>query len=90
MDLLVEMIDAPYYSRVTFDQFHRWLRIAERDATMRQPLAALLVELARAADEVASLEHYLETWRGEPKAPLSVLDEVLSVLRWKGSVDGRD
>lgn len=80
VELLARTIEAPHFMQDMYDLLRRWTRIADRDATQREALGLLLVELGRATGDTASLREHLTAWADERRGPAAAVPDLLAVM----------
>jgi hypothetical protein len=67
--LFSRMLLAADFMRHGYLEIHRWLRIAQREPGLVEPVARLLAEIGRRSGETDSIEFYLRDWAGDRGAP---------------------
>ncbi|RKT54810.1 hypothetical protein [Saccharothrix australiensis] len=76
--LFARMLQTADFLGRGYEHLRRWLRLAQRDRTLRAPVARLLFDIGTEMDDLDSVRHYVETWgagRGGPAdAARAVLD----------------
>ncbi|GAA3861609.1 hypothetical protein GCM10022243_29740 [Saccharothrix violaceirubra] len=83
--LYARMLQAAEFMLRGYLALKGWVRSAQRDATLRTPLARLLHEVGAASDETDSVRHYLETWRDEHDGPADAVRDVLRHFDRRGA-----
>ncbi|HEY2056969.1 MAG TPA: hypothetical protein VGH57_01250 [Amycolatopsis sp.] len=75
--LFSRMLLAADFMRHGYLEIHRWLRLAQREPALVEPIARLLAEVGRHSGETDSIEFYLRDWAGDRGAPAQGAGAVL-------------
>ncbi|MCP2273905.1 ATP-binding protein [Actinokineospora diospyrosa] len=89
--LYARMLQSAHFIDRGYEQLRGWVRLAQKDETLRVPVARLLADIAVEADDVASMRHYARTWakpRGGPAKAVGVVLEHLEERVDHGRRDG--
>lgn len=78
--LIARAIQAQFFLPETYEVVRRWVNVAQRDEAQREPLGALLVDVARVAGNRASLRHNLIRWAKGRNGPIEAVVELIAVL----------
>jgi hypothetical protein len=74
--LYARMLNTGDFMRRAYAQVRLWLRVAQREQGMREPLARLLADIAREGDDLDTLDHYLDHWSTLRRAPVDAIKAV--------------
>ncbi|MBP2333916.1 hypothetical protein JOF41_000094 [Saccharothrix coeruleofusca] len=78
--LIARALNAQHFVPEAIKVVHRWVRTAQRDATQREPLGALLVEVAAATGDPTTLRFYLTDWARTRRGPAEAATALLAAL----------
>jgi hypothetical protein len=74
--LFSRMLVAADFVGRSYQEMHRWLRIAKREPMLADPLGRLLREIGERSGEVESVRHYLGEWAGDREGPMAAAKTV--------------
>jgi hypothetical protein len=80
VDLFARMLGAAHFMRRGYLEVRRWTRLAQKDTTLRRPLAALLFEIGATAEELDSIRYHLDYWAAERNGPKAAVADLLTYL----------
>jgi hypothetical protein len=83
--LFSRMLGAAHFQRRAYLELRRWTKLAQKDASMREPLASLLFDIGTESGELDSIRYDLEYWAWERKGPKDAVRDVLQYFDRKGS-----
>ncbi|HEX6343922.1 hypothetical protein [Umezawaea sp.] len=80
VSLVARVLEAPYFMGEAYRVVHQWVKTAERDPAQREPLGALLADVARATGGPATLRLYLTEWARARRGPTEAASALLAAL----------
>lgn len=83
--LYSRMLQAAEYSLRGYSALRGWTRIANKDPSLRTPLAQLMHDIGEKSGELESLRFYLESWRDERDGPADAARAVLRHFKQRGA-----
>lgn len=85
LTLFARMLQAAEFMRRGYLEIRRWVKIAQRDTTLREPLAQLLLDIGEKSKELPSIRYYLQYWASERGGPADAARALLSFFDEKGA-----
>ncbi|HEX6339930.1 hypothetical protein [Umezawaea sp.] len=82
--LFARIIETAGFLRRGYGLLRDWVRLAQRDNTLRAPLARLLRDIAVEADDVDSVRYELEHWASRPGGPVDAVRAVVDHFDQEG------
>ncbi|MBF6090780.1 hypothetical protein [Nocardia cyriacigeorgica] len=84
--LFGRLIEGSGHLSDTYEEIRCWVGIAEKDPTMREPLARFLFDLGNSVHDSEVLPYHLREWADEPKAPSQAVQEILAIMESMGPI----
>jgi hypothetical protein len=76
--LLSRMLVAANFIRRGFGEIRRWVKLAQKDPTLRDPLGRLLADVGKRSGEQDTIRFYLEYWAAERTGPVDAVNHLLA------------
>ncbi|MFF3752747.1 hypothetical protein ACFYYH_20165 [Streptomyces sp. NPDC002018] len=81
--LLARTLDTPYLFPLGYEMLRRWVRDAQREEPLREPLGTLLAAIGTAEGDTEALRGYLTEWRSEEPGLGEAVGSLLKALDGK-------
>lgn len=85
LTLFARMLQASEFMRRGYLEIHRWVKIAQKDETLREPLGGVLLDIGERSEELPSIRHYLRRWADDRHGPAEAVEDLLSYFDKKGA-----
>lgn len=84
LTLLARMLDASGFIQPGYRELRRWVVVAQKETSLREPLARMFLKLAAASDNDGTIRHYLVEWAAERKGPIAAATAILDYFDREG------
>ncbi|MQY17192.1 hypothetical protein [Nocardia macrotermitis] len=88
--LFARLLESPDHPPETYNEIRSWVRIAEQDPNLREPLARFLLDLGNAIQDNEILPYHLKEWATEPNGPRRAVQDLLATLDSMGRSDSKE
>ncbi|GAA3683190.1 hypothetical protein GCM10022267_82500 [Lentzea roselyniae] len=83
--LYARMLLTAEFNRRGYLALRDWTKVAQKDQSMREPLARLLFDVGTESGELDSIRYYVEYWRDEHDGPADAARAILRHFKQRGA-----